>query len=216
MNNLTMLGANIIDNDAMDVHTSGHARQDDIKLMLSLIKPKYYLPVHGERYMRVANGKIAQVMGIPEKNVFSIPNGGILEFSNRVITESKEKIDVGYIMVDGSSEGLSGSKVIAERQVMARDGVIVLTFKVDRKTKKLLAAPKMISKGFIYMEELQEVTKGVIAEAKRLYDSLCDRMDLGKTDKQTELVRALRADLSRYVDSKTDRIPMILPIIIEQ
>jgi ribonuclease J len=139
INELIRKGADVVTNQELDLHVSGHGRQDDLKLMLSLVKPEYFVPVHGELYMRYAHKKLAMELGMPDENVFLIDNGSILEVYSDKVKVSDKKLKLDTIMIDGLGIGhLSGEYVIKARQIMAEDGMIALIFKVDSKTKELV------------------------------------------------------------------------------
>lgn len=211
INNLTMLGANVITNNIMDVHTSGHGQQEDLKLMLSLVKPKYLIPVHGLLYMRKAHGKLASSMGMPEENVILVDNGSIVEVGGGKARISQEKAEAKYILVDGLGVGGVGAQVLKERQEMAQNGIIMILFKVDKKTKKMVREPKIMSRGFLYAEETEHIEKLIIENSKEAYNRLLEKDADASWD---DLKNFIRGSVDRFSHKKINRRPLIEPIII--
>jgi ribonuclease J len=212
IDNLTMLGARVINNKIMDVHTSGHACQEDLKMMIGLVKPKYFVPVHGQYHMRYAHKELAVSMGIPEQNCIMINNGNILELKNKKLRVSKEKAETNYILVDGLGMGDSGSRVIVERQKLAENGVIVVTLKINKKTKRLIGTPSIETRGFIYLKESEEIVKEVKKKIKTKYIHL-----LKKHPKPGEhnIKQYIASVIDKYTHKKLARRPLIVPIVVE-
>lgn len=212
IDNLTMLGARVINNKIMDVHTSGHACQEDLKMMIGLVKPKYFVPVHGQYHMRYAHKELAVSMGIPEQNCIMINNGNILELKNKKLRVAKEKAETNYILVDGLGMGDSGSRVIVERQKLAENGVIVVTLKINKKTKRLIGTPSIETRGFIYLKESEEIVKEVKKKIKTKYINL-----LKKHPKPGEqnIKQYIASVIDKYTHKKLARRPLIVPIVVE-
>ena len=214
LSNLTRLGASVIYNKILDIHTSGHAHQEELKLLLSLIKPKYFMPIHGEHYMIAAHAKLAQSVGVPESNIFSLDNGQILE-----ITTAKEakivvdnKIASGYVFIDGLGIGDVGEVVIRDRQVMSQDGMFVIIATLDRRSGKMINQPDIISRGFIYMKD----NDALIREVKHEVRKLCENKVKEKLEPNWAYLRnIIRDEIGEYLYRKTERRPMVLPVIIE-
>ncbi len=213
LDNLIREGANVIYNKILDVHTSGHASQEELKLMLALTKPKYFVPIHGEHHMLVAHGNIAKTLNMPEDHVKVLGNGSILEINTA--GEAKildQKVQAGYVFVDGLGVGDVGEVVIRDRQVMAQDGMFVIIVTLDRKNGKLINQPDIISRGFIFMKNNDELIREVKHEIKKMVDTN------GK--KQLEpnwayLRQMIRDEVGEYLFQRTQRRPMILPVVIE-
>ena len=193
-----------------DTHVSGHACQEEIKLIYSLVKPKYSIPVHGEYKHLTAQAKIAQSLGIEKDNIFILSSGDVLEMD----AESAKvtgKVQVGGILVDGLGVGDVGNVVLRDRQHLAEDGILIVVMSLDKYTGQLAAGPDIVSRGFVYVRESDEL----MDEAREVVDGavngLIDRgiSDWGKLKSTTKEV------LSDYVWKKTKRRPMILPIIME-
>lgn len=212
INDLVRLGAHVIFNQVMDVHTSGHAQREDLKLMINLVRPKYLVPVHGELYMRQAHASIGRELGMPEKNVIIVENGDVMEVFGGEAHKTHEKVSANYIMIDGKGIGDVGAQVIMDRQTMAENGMMVVLFAVDAKTKKLIKDPDIISRGFIYMKESQEITKEAIAVARKAYEEAVVRMPQGG---RGEIKAFIRGSLDRFSHKKLERHPLVLPVISE-
>ncbi len=211
LSNLTREGAKVLYYENLDIHTSGHAKQEDLKLMISLIKPKYFLPIHGQHFMLVAHGELAKMLGVPDENIFIMDNGQAVEINSAQQAKVAEaKIPGGYLFVDGLGVGDVGEVVIRDRQVMARDGMFVILLMVDRKTGKLVSPPDIISRGFIYMKGSEELIREVKHEVRKLFES--------KAHNETNysLIRQIvRDEVGEYLYRKTERKPMILPVVLE-
>lgn len=212
LDNLTRQGATVIYNKMLDIHTSGHAQQEELKLMMQLTKPKYFVPIHGEHHMLVGHSKLAQSIGIPEANCFVLENGSVLEFNGN--GEGKvlpTKIDSGYVFVDGLGVGDVGEVVIRDRQLMAQDGMFVIISTVVRSTGKLTAPPEILSRGFVYMKNNDELIREVKHEIRKMIESKGGTGEANYTDLRQEI----RDTIGEYLFQKTQRRPMILPVIIE-
>ncbi|MBP9718453.1 ribonuclease J [Candidatus Gracilibacteria bacterium] len=212
INNLVRLGANVIFNQVMDVHTSGHAQREDLKLMINLVKPRYLVPIHGELYMRQGHAEIGRELGMPEKQTVVVENGSVLEIMNGEMRVSKQTVPANYIMIDGKGVGDVGAQIIMERQVMAENGVLAVLYTVDAKTKKLIRDPEVITRGFIYMSESEEIVKEAVSVARKSYEEAVSRL---KEWKRGEIKNMVRSALDRFTHRKIDRHPLILPIILE-
>lgn len=214
LSNLTRLGSHVIYNKTLDIHTSGHAHQEELKLMLALVKPKYFMPIHGEHHMIVAHAELAKTMGIPEANIFSLDNGQILEVNSSQEAKATQdsKITTGYVFIDGLGVGDVGEVVIRDRQVMAQDGMFVIIMTLDRRTGKLINQPDIISRGFIYMKGNDDLIREVKHEVRKLVENK------GKEKLEPNwayLRNIIRDEVGEYLYQKTERRPMVLPVVIE-
>jgi ribonuclease J len=212
MEHLYRAGATVIYNKTHDVHTSGHAYQEDLKLMAALIKPKFFMPLHGERARRILHGKIVQEVGVNKNNILIPSNGSVLEMDNGgnvVVTE--ETVPAGYVIVDGLGVGDIGEVVLRDRQAMAQDGIFVIISVFDTKKKVFITSPDIISRGFIYMRENEKFVNEVRNDIKNFLNKAVagGNADLG----------AVRSDLrdmvSKHLYTKTEREPIVIPVIIE-
>jgi ribonuclease J len=207
INELLLKGADVI---FQDVHVSGHACQEEIKLIYTLVRPKYAIPVHGEFKHLKAQAKIARELGFAKENIFILQSGEVLE-----LTEEKAqitgKVPVGDILVDGLGVGDVGNIVLRDRQHLAEDGILIVVLGLDSATDELVSGPDIVSRGFVYVresDELMEEARGVINEA---VEGCLSRgiADWGK------LKSSIKDALGEFVWKKTKRRPMILPIIME-
>lgn len=212
INNLVRFGARVIFNQVMDVHTSGHAQREDLKLMINLVKPKYLVPIHGELFMRQAHSEIGRELGMSEKNTVVLENGDVMEIHRGEAHKLNEKVNANYVMIDGKGVGDVGAQIIMDRQIMAENGVLVVLFTIDAKTRKLVRDPEVISRGFIYMKESTEIVNETIVVSKKAYEETLSRMPNGR---RGEIKAFIRGCLDRFSHKKIERHPLILPILAE-
>ena len=207
INELLVKGADVI---FQDVHVSGHACQEEIKLIYTLIHPKYAVPVHGEYKHLKAQAKIAESLGISKDNIFILSSGDVLEVSEEQ-AKVNGRVPVGAILVDGLGVGDVGNVVLRDRQHLAEDGIMIVVMSLDKASGELVAGPDIVSRGFVYVKESDEL----IEEARRTVDDALQAcLDKGITD-WGKLKTTTKDVLSDYVWKKTKRRPMILPIIME-
>ena len=214
LSNLTRLGSHVIYNKTLDIHTSGHAHQEELKLMMALVKPKYFMPIHGEHHMIVAHADLARTMGIPDSHIFTLDNGQILELTSAQEAKVVEdpKIASGYVFIDGLGIGDVGEVVIRDRQVMAQDGMFVIIMTLNRRDGKLVNQPDIISRGFIYMKGNDDLIREVKHEVRKLVESKGKE----KLEPNWAYLRNLvRDEIGEYLYQKTERRPMILPVVLE-
>ncbi len=207
INELLQKGADVV---FQDVHVSGHACQEEIKLIYSLVKPKYAIPVHGEYKHRKAQGRIAEEMGIPKENVLMIASGDILEL-NDSYAKVTGKAPVGDILVDGLGVGDVGNVVMRDRQHLAEDGILIVVMALDEYSNQLVSGPDIVSRGFVYVKESDEMMEEARSVALSMIDNCLGK---GQTD-WNRIKAAVRDSLGEYFWKKTKRRPMILPIIME-
>ncbi|PIX30208.1 ribonuclease J, partial [Candidatus Berkelbacteria bacterium CG_4_8_14_3_um_filter_42_13] len=213
MDNLFREGARVIYQKLMDVHTSGHAYQEDLKLMIGLIKPKFFIPIHGERHKLMVHAQIAEDVGIPEENILVSDNGQIIEFVDGRGSVTNKRVPASYVMVDGLGVGDVGNIVLRDRKAMAADGIFVVIVTVNHETGQIVTSPDIISRGFIYMRENENLVHKARAEVKRLFAKhAADRKARG----DWALIKTkLREDLGKFLYRETERRPMVIPVIIE-
>ena len=212
INNLYRQGAKVITNGDMDIHTSGHAHQEEIKLMYSLIKPKCYVPIHGELYMRMGHAEMIQKISDPHMHISMLENNGdILEVSRQGVRKSKQKITANDILVDGLGFGDIGSKVIQERKVMSTDGMLIVLFHAYEETKRLVSEPDIISRGFVYVKESQEIAQETKKVAQKAFEQITqNNRKIGLKELKEELAK----HIWRFLRKRLGREPMIIPIIM--
>ena len=207
INELLMKGADVI---FQDVHVSGHACQEDIKLIYTLVKPKYAIPVHGEYRHLIAQRNIARELGIPKDNIFILHSGEVLELDDSG-AKVNGKVPVGAILVDGLGVGDVGNVVLRDRQHLAEDGIVIVVFGVDRTSAQLVSGPSIVSRGFVYVKESDKL----IDEATDIVlDEVTEALSDGNSD-WGKLKGVVKDALSEYIWKKTKRRPMILPMISE-
>ena len=207
INELQMKGADVI---FQDVHVSGHACQEDIKLLYTLVKPKYSIPVHGEYRHLIAQRKIAKELGIPKENIFILHSGDILELDENS-AKVKGKVPAGAILVDGLGVGDVGNVVLRDRQHLAEDGIVIVVFGLDKGSGQLVSGPSIVSRGFVYVRESDKL----IDDATDLVlDEVTEALEKGVTD-WGKLKNIVKEVLSDYIWKKTKRRPMIMPIIMD-
>lgn len=211
MDNLLRQGAKVIYNKMIDIHSSGHAYQEDLKLMLSLVQPKHLVPIHGERHKLVMHGQLGQSLGIPAENVLICDNGQVLEFSGGVGRVSEERVPAGYVMVDGLGIGDVGNIVLRDRRVMAEDGIFVVIVTLDHNTGKMVTSPDIISRGFIYMRENEDLVHAARAEVKKHFSRHTETRALDANLFKNDI----REKLGEFLYTKTQRRPMVVPVVIE-
>ena len=207
INKLLLKGADVI---FQDVHVSGHPCQEDIKLMYTLVQPKFSIPVHGEFRHLKAQAKLVKELGISEDNIFILQSGNVLE----VTPDSAEvvgDVPVGNILVDGLGVGDVGNIVLRDRQHLAEDGIVIVAFAMAAGTDRVVSVPDITSRGFVYIKEAEELMNGASAVAQDVLFTCRER----KTIDRIKIKAAVRDNLSDYFWKKTQRRPMILPMIIE-
>ena len=211
INALVGAGIRVENDDSIeDIHVSGHACSEELKLMLALTKPTYFMPIHGEVRHLYAHKEIAEFMGIPAENIFLGSNGRVLELDRRSAAFAGT-IPAGRVMVDGSGVGDVGASVLRDRILLSEDGLIAVVATVDRRDGLLMSGPEVVSRGFVYVKESEELLDEV-----RLYaaNTLTELLDRGVSD-FNHLKTTLRDELSRVLYKKTGRRPMVLPILLD-
>lgn len=210
IDNLMRLGANAIAGRDKKIHVSGHASQEELKLMLGLIKPNYFVPIHGEYRMLRTHGDLAVMMGVDKDHVLIGDNGQIFEFSNRSGHKTGH-VNAGRVFVDGLGVGDVGNIVIRDRQQLAMEGVVIVVMTLAKGTSHPLAGPDIVSRGFVYVRDSEEL----IREAHDRVAAVLERCEAGNIREWAVIKSQVRDTLSRYLYEKTRRRPMILPIIME-
>ena len=210
IDDLMQIGAEVVYSSLADVHVSGHACQEEQKLIMALAKPKYFIPVHGEYRQLTAHSETAQSMGIDKENIFMLSNGRVLELDENG-AQIKGSVPSGRVLVDGLGVGDVGNIVLRDRQHLSQDGLIVIVLTMDSSTGEVVAGPDVISRGFVYVREsenLMDDVKSVVRHEIRK----CEEQ--GIRDWST-IKSATRENLRDYIFMKTKRNPMIIPIIME-
>lgn len=208
-------GAKVINYEMMDVHAGGHAKQEDLKLMMRLLKPEYLMPIEGNHFMLRAHGDLAEQVGIPKEKIFVADNGQVMEFAKEGDKTkgrmTDEKVPTDYVMVDGLGVGDVSNIVLRDRRVMAEDGMIVVITTVDSRTGDPIGNPDIISRGFVYMKENRELIEKTRMRVKKLVKD----HDLRTPADDDYIKNKIRNEIGQFLFSQTKRRPMVLPVVIK-
>ena len=210
VNELLKSGAEVIYESMYEVHVSGHACQEELKLMLALTRPKFYIPMHGEFKHLIKNRQLALDMGMPKENVLIASIGNVIETDGnamRIVGQAP----AGRVLVDGLGVGDVGSIVLRDRKHLAEDGLIIIVVGINRADNEVVSGPDIISRGFVYVREAEEL----MVEARQLLCHTLGECSPSEMREWNSLKNKLRDALSDYIFGKTKRSPMILPIIME-
>ena len=210
IDDLMKIGVEVVYSSLMDVHVSGHACQEEQKLMIALAKPKYFIPVHGEYRQLVAHIETAKQLGYINKNTFIMQNGRILELNNNN-AKLTTTVPVGKVMVDGLGVGDVGNIVLRDRQHLSSDGLIIVVLTMDSGSGEIIAGPDVISRGFVYVRE----SENLMDDVKQMLRELVKECSQGEIRDWSSIKNLIKENLRSYIYQKTKRNPMILPIIME-
>lgn len=210
INELFKIGAEVIYKSLMDVHVSGHACQEELKLIMSIVKPKYFIPVHGEHRHLVLHKRLAEDMGIPCERSFVLSNGSVLEMDK---TEAKitGNVQAGRVLVDGLGVGDVGNIVLRDRKHLSQDGLIIIVATIDSEKKEIVSRPDVISRGFVYVREAEQLIEGI---KEISVDAITETFSRRNMD-WTMMKNSIKSSVTKYIYESTKRNPMILPIIEE-
>ncbi|MBQ7902665.1 MAG: ribonuclease J [Oscillospiraceae bacterium] len=210
VNGLMKSGATVIYESMYDVHVSGHACQEELKLMLNLVKPQYFIPVHGEYKHLKRHAMLAEGAGIPQENIILANTGGVLRIDRNGITV-EETVTAGQVLVDGLGVGDVGSVVLRDRRHLSQDGLVVVVFTADSYSGRLLSGPDIVSRGFVYVKE----SEGLISEARLAAREVIEKYENYDYRDWTVIKSKIRDQVSAVLYKKTKRSPMVLPIVME-
>jgi ribonuclease J len=202
-------GANVVLSSVFDIHASGHGSAEELKLMLNFIRPRYFIPIHGEYRMLKTHSKLAQQVGIEEKNIFVMDNGDVLNCTREKATLSK--VPAGIVLIDGSGVGDVGNIVLRDRKHLAEDGLMVVVVSVDMKNFKILTGPDIVSRGFVYVRGSESLIQEATVIVKQKLQEALDK----KIKEWTELKSQINEVIKPFIYEKTGRNPMILTILME-
>jgi ribonuclease J len=210
INELLKKGADVVYEGIADVHVSGHACREELKLMLALTKPKYFMPVHGEYMHLTSHKEIALIMGIPKENIFLMGNGDVLEISKNG-AKVNGTVPAGQVLIDGLGVGDVGNIVLRDRRHLSEDGLMVVVVTMEKESGTILAGPDIISRGFVYVRESEDLMEG----ARKAVSEALSKCEFKGMTGWTYIKNLIKDALKEYVWQETKRSPMILPIIME-
>jgi len=209
---LYRLGAKVYHYKMMDIHASGHAYQEELRQLIEILKPRFFIPIHGQLSMLINHGRIAQKAGMHEENIKVIENGEVVNLSSRKISVEKSKVSSNYVMVDGLGVGDFGEVVLRDRQALANDGIFVIIAAVSSQTGKVIGSPDIISRGFVYLRK----SKDLLAQTRRQTITLINKAAGESQSVNWIYVKdILKNKLGDFLFEKTKKRPMILPVVIE-
>ena len=210
INHLYMLGAEVVYEKANGVHVSGHASQEELKLMHHLVRPKFFMPVHGEYRHFVKHARLAESLGMDPKNIMIAQNGSVVELSRDKICING-KVMAGKVLIDGLGVGDVGNIVLRDRRQLSQDGIMIVVVGVDSATNQIVSGPDIVSRGFVYVREAEDL----MVEAKGRVQDALDKCEERNHTEWSTLKVAIRDSLGRFLFEKTRRRPMIIPLIME-
>ena len=205
-------GARVFHYKMMDIHAGGHAQKEELRQMVEIMKPKFFMPIHGQYSMLINHAEIAKSSGIPEKNIVVAENGTVVNLSTKEISIEKKAVESNYIMVDGLGIGDVGEIVLRDRQNLAKDGMFVIVAVVDRATGKVRSYPDIISRGFVYLRESKELLRDTRKKVIAIVDKAAGS---GGAVNWAFVKDEIRNKIGNFLYTKTQRRPMILPVVIE-
>ncbi|MBU4314866.1 ribonuclease J [Patescibacteria group bacterium] len=213
---LSRKGARIVHSETMDVHAGGHAKKEDIKLLISLIRPKYYMPIEGNYFLLFENANVAYSLGYSEENVIIAENGQVLNLTKDrngqgYIKKTEERANTEYVFVDGLGVGDVSEVVLRDRKTLADDGMVIAVVQIDKKTGQLIGTPDIISRGFIFMKDNQKLIQETRTMIKK---AISDQDPLSMADSDY-IKSTIRDTVGKHLFKKTQRRPMILPVVIQ-
>jgi ribonuclease J len=210
IDNLFKAGANVYYHQVKHAHVSGHASQEELKLMLGLTRPKYFIPIHGEFRMLVQHGRLAVETGVAPENVFIIENGQAIEFYADGTARRAAPVASGYVLVDGLSVGDVGEVVLRDRRALASDGMFIVVVTVDKQTGRIVTRPEIVTRGFVHGNERDPLMEGTVEHIMAAIESPGDR-----TSEVGLLKSQIKDEVSRYLYEQTRRRPLVFPVVVE-
>lgn len=209
MNKLAKAGATVLTSNRK-VHVSGHGSQEDLKLMLNMMKPKYFIPIQGEYKMLIGHSKLAQQVGIQKSDIFIADKGDIVEYKNGKVRMSG-RVTAGNVLIDGIGVGDVGNIVLRDRKLLSQDGIFIVVVTLNRKQKKIASGPELISRGFVYVRESEQL----MDESTKLVTKIVEKYVAKDAFEWNNIKQEIRDTLNSYLFQQTKRRPMIIPIIME-
>lgn len=212
VNNLFRLGADVYYGSERErIHSSGHAKREELKLVIATLKPQYFVPIHGEYRHLVLHTRLAQELGLPTERTFVIEDGQVVEVRREGAQVAHEKVNAAYVLVDGLGVGDVGNIVLRDRQAMAKDGIFVVILTVDHKTGQIITSPDIISRGFVYMRAAEDLIHKARAEVKKMFARHSQQYPAN----WEYIKKVLRDEMGEFLYQQTQRRPMVIPVIIE-
>ena len=211
VNKLFEKGAEVIYSDIADIHVSGHACQEELKLLHSLIKPKFFMPVHGEYRHLIRHARLAEGLGMKKENIFILENGDILDVTKRSAHMLKEKAEADAILVDGLGVGDVGNIVLRDRKMLSESGLIIVVAAIEKESQTVVSGPDIISRGFVYVRE----NEPLMDEARKVAEKALEKCQNKKIKDWNNIKSQVRDSLGSYIYDRTKRTPIILPIFLE-
>jgi ribonuclease J len=210
INHLFRRGANVIYEKVSEIHVSGHASKEELKLMLNLVRPKYFMPVHGEFRHKFYHARLADKIGIPQEHIFNLENGDVLEVS-ALEARKAGTVTSGRIFVDGKGVGDVEDMVLRDRRRLAHDGIVIVIITIEKVTGNIISGPEIISRGFIF----EDASQDVITDVKELVYQTLREMSTELIADKTLVQAKIRSVLKKYLRNTMERKPMIMPLIFE-
>lgn len=210
INHLCMRGANVIYEKVSEIHVSGHASKEELKLMLNMVRPRYFMPIHGEYRHLFYHAMLAEKVGIPKENIFMMEDGGILDISETGAGKNG-KVSNGRVFIDGKGMGDVEDMVLRDRRRLAHDGLVLVLIVIEKNTGALISGPEIISRGFVF----EDASQDVINDVKGLVTRTLSELDREITSDAALIQAKIRSVLKKYLRNTMDRKPMIMPIIVE-
>jgi ribonuclease J len=211
VNKLFEKGADVIYSDIADIHVSGHASAEELKLMQALIRPRYFMPVHGEYRHLHQHAVIAESLGMSPENIFILENGQVLNLSRNRVNLSREEVPAAPVFVDGLGVGDVGNIVLRDRRLLSESGLIIVVASIEKSSGNIVAGPDIISRGFVYVRENEDL----IESARMAVEKRLGKCRQGGVRDWGALKNAIREELRDFIYMKTRRSPVILPIFME-
>ena len=211
VNKLFEKGEEVIYSDIADIHVSGHACQEELKLLHSLIKPKFFMPVHGEYRHLIQHARLAESLGMKSENIFVLDNGDILTVSKNRAHKTEQQVDADAILVDGLGVGDVGNIVLRDRKLLSESGLIIVVAAIDRESHQVVSGPDIISRGFVYVRENEKL----IEEARQVAEEAIEKCQKKNIKDWNTMKSKVRDSLGSYIYQTTKRDPIILPIFLE-
>ena len=210
INELMKSGANVVYERMYDVHVSGHACQEELKLLMSVVKPKYVIPLHGEQKHLMKHAELARQMGISKENILVSVNGGVISLTDKTMI-CNENVTAGRVLVDGLGVGDVGSIVLRDRKHLSDDGIIIVAMSIDKFTRQVVSGPDVVSRGFVYVKESEELMKDI----NELVCDILEKCYINNIKDFNNIKTKIKDGVSRFLFLRTKRSPMILPVIME-